>query len=563
MPSYTKLMQLIHSFEAYLGDPETQNTPVNFKQSLAYDEQELLAWPQIRFIQQWNFMEYLIPAELGGKLDSLDSIYVLIKSISRRDLTTAIAVGLPFLGALPLWLAGTIKQQQKIVALFRRGDIVAFALTEEEHGSDVMANEVAAKASHDGWQLSGKKWCVNFATLGHAVSILCRTHDKGGPLGFSVFLLDKSVVGSGFTPTPKLTTLGVRGLDISGFSLDKVFLPQDALVGKEKQGLEIAYKILQVSRALCASFSVGTADTALRLALSFSLQRSLYSKIAYEIPVVKQRLGEQFTQLLIADCMGLVIARAGSVAPQKLSFWSAIIKFLIPKMTEDIVEECGLVLGARAYLRTTEWAMFQKIRRDIKVVGLFDGSSQVNLSLIASSLLPQARMRGNCLENQLMLLEQIFDLKKGCPAFNIIDLGLFMHEEDNIFAGLSILKSEQLTPLIIAIRHEIDRLDQQIMHLQEQKELEPRSLTAFRLAEQYCWVFAASCCLHFWYFNQELLCKESLDFDWIQLAIQLILNKLHANSKIDPRLQESMAKKLCVFYQQNKLFSVLPAQIPD
>ncbi|KTC84229.1 acyl-CoA dehydrogenase [Legionella cincinnatiensis] len=563
MPSYTSLMQLIHSFEAYLGNPETQNTPVNFKQSLAYDEQELLAWPQIKFIQQWNFMEYLIPSELGGKLDSLDSIYVLIKSISRRDLTTAIAVGLSFLGALPLWLSGTLKQQQKIVALLRRGDIVAFALTEEEHGSDIMANEVVAKAFQDGWQLSGKKWCVNFATLGHAVSILCRTHDKGGPLGFSVFLLDKSVVESGFTPTSKLPTFGVRGLDISGFSLDKVFLPQEALVGKEKQGLEITYKILQVSRTLCASFSTGAADAALRLALSFSLQRSLYNKIAYEIPVVKQRLGEQFTQLLIADCMGLVIARAGSVMPQKLSFWSAIIKFLIPKMGEDIVDECGLVLGARAYLRTTEWAMFQKIRRDIKVVGLFDGSSQVNLSLIASSLLSQARMRGCCPINQLTQLEQIFDLKKNCPVFNITDLGLFMHEEDNIFAGLSILKSEQLAPLIVAIRHEIDRLDQQIMHLQEQKELEPRSLIAFRLAEEYCWIFAASCCLHFWYFNQELLCKESLDFDWIQLAIQLILNKLHANSKIDTRLQESMAKKLCVFYQQNKLFSVLPAQIPD
>ncbi|KTD54636.1 acyl-CoA dehydrogenase [Legionella sainthelensi] len=563
MSSYISLMQLIHSFEAYLGNPETQNTPVNFKQSLTYDEQELLAWPQIKFIQQWNFMEYLIPCELGGKLGALDSTYALIKSISRRDLTTAIAVGLSFLGALPLWLAGNIKQQQKIVALFRRGEIVAFALTEEEHGSDIMANEVVAKAYEDGWQLSGNKWCVNFATLGHAASILCRTHDKGGPLGFSVFFLDKSDVESGFTPTPKLPTLGVRGLDISGFSLNKVFLPQEALVGKERHGLELTYKILQVSRALCASFSVGGADTALRLTLSFSLTRHLYNKNAYDIPVVKQRLGEQFTQLLIADCMGLVIARAGSVMPQKLSFWSAIIKFLIPKMTEDIVDECGLVLGARAYLRTTEWAMFQKIRRDIKVVGLFDGSSQVNLSLIASSLLPQARMRGSCPKNQLMLLEQIFDLKKGCPAFNITDLGLFMHEEDSILAGLSVLQSEQIAPLIIAIQHEIDRLDQQMMLMQEQKQLEPRSLAAFRLAEQYCWVFAASCCLHFWHFNQEMLCKESLDLDWIQLAIQLILNKLHTNSKIDTRLQESMAKKLEIFYQQNKLFSVLPAQIPD
>lgn len=562
MPSYISLMQLIRSFESYLGNPEHHQSPINFKQSLEYDEQELLAWPQIRLIQQWHFMDYFIPQQLGGKLDSLDSIYALVKSISRRDLTTAIALSLSFLGALPIWIAGNSTQQQKIVGFFRRGDIVAFALTEEDHGSDIMANEIVAKSQQDGWELSGKKWCVNFATLGHAVSILCRTHDKGGPLGFSVFLLDKSLVASGFSPTPKLPTLGVRGLDISGFSLDKVCLSQDALVGKEKHGLEVTYKLLQVSRTLCASFSTGAADTALRLAMNFSLQRHLYGKTAYEIPVVK-RLGEQFTLLLIADCIGYVIARAGSVLPQKLSFWSAIIKFLIPKMTEDIVEECGLVLGARAYLRTTEWAMFQKIRRDIKVVGLFDGSSQVNLSLIASSLLSQTRMRGTCPSNQLAQLEPIFDLKKDCPIFNITDLSLFIHEEDNILAGVSVLKSEQISPLIIAIRHEIDKLDQQIMHLQEQKQLEPRSLTAFRLAEQYCWAFAASCCLQFWHFNQEILCSELLDLDWVHLAIQLILNKLHANLQVDTRLQESMAKKLNIFYQQHKLFSVLPTQIPD
>ena len=51
-------MQLIHSFETYLGNPEIQKTPINFQQSLYYDEQELLAWPQIEFIQQWGFMDY-------------------------------------------------------------------------------------------------------------------------------------------------------------------------------------------------------------------------------------------------------------------------------------------------------------------------------------------------------------------------------------------------------------------------------------------------------------------------------------------------------------------------
>ncbi|CAM3069055.1 acyl-CoA dehydrogenase [Legionella steigerwaltii] len=563
MSSYHDLLQLIHSFETYLGNPEKKDSLINFQESVQYDEQEQLAWKQIKRIQQWGFMDYLIPQYLGGKFESLDVGYSLVKSICRRDLTTGIALGLPFLGALPVWIAGNEKQKKELAASFRRGEITACALTEEEHGSDIMANKVTAQPCTNGWELSGRKWCINFATLGHNITLLCRTHERGGPLGFSVFFLNKSAIQSGFMPTPKLPTHGVRGLDISGFSLEQFFLPQDALVGEKQRGLEIIYKTLQVSRTLCASFSVGAADTALRLALSFSRQRQLYGKTAYEIPVVKQRLGEQFTQLLVADCTALAVARACSVMPKQLSFWSAIIKFFIPKITEGIVEECSIVMGARAYLRTTEWAMFQKIRRDISVIGLFDGSSQVNLSVIAGSLLPQAKMRGSCLPSQLQQLESIFKLNCICPEFSLDSLGLFTHTEDDILAGLSVLKSKQIDPLINAVRTELNRLDCEVVSLQEQKQFDPRSLTAFRLAEQYCWIFAASCCLHFWHFNQQLMAKELLGIDWIHLAIQLILNKLNSCSKIDTRLQESMAGCLSQFYEQHQLFSVIPISIPD
>jgi alkylation response protein AidB-like acyl-CoA dehydrogenase len=561
MLPYDDLLALTNAFELYLGNPLSQDTPVNFHDSLVHDEQETLAWPQIKFIQQWGFMEYLIPDELGGKFTALDELYFIVKSIGRRDLTTAIALGISCLAALPVWIAGTREQKQFIADSFRRGEAGAFALTEEAHGSDSAANEVHAIPCAEGWLLSGSKWCINFATLSQFATIVCRTHKQGGPLGFSVFLLDKSQIKAGFAPIPKLPTHGVKGLDISGFSLDEVCVPTNALVGSEKRGLEIAYKTLQVSRALCGCFAVSCADTALRLALSFSLQRKLYGKPAYEILAVKQRLGEQFTQLLIADCTTLAVLRACSILPEKLSLWSAITKFLVPQIAEDIVEQSGVILGARAYLRTTDWAIFQKIRRDVQVVGLFDGSSQVNLSLIAGNLLPQAGMRGTSSGDNLYKLEQIFSLNKENIAFNGTGLGLFMHTEDDILAGLRWLKSESLEPLIMAVQAELDKLDKQVLHLKKQKLFEARSLEAFQLAERYCWIFAASCCLYFWHFNREVLAKELQDIEWITLAIQLILAKLGVDSSIKSGLRESMSARLLAFYEQNTMFSVLPTQL--
>lgn len=561
MTSLNELTELLEAFELHLGDPSDTRNLVNTCQILSCDEEEKLPWSQIHYIQQWGYMDYLIPQYAGGKMSSLFESYCLTKSIARRDITTAIALGLSFFAALPTWISGTSSQQKLLGERISKGDIGAYALTEEDHGSDLTANEVRAIPHEGGWLLSGSKWCINFATFGQMTTVLCRTNEKGGVLGFSLFFIDKSILKSGYNPTPKLPTHGVRGLDISGFSLDKLWVPKEAIIGTVHRGLEITYKALQVSRTLCACMSVGGADTALRLAVSFSVQRALYGKTAFDIPVVKQRLGEQLAQLLIADCTTLVIVRACTSLPEKMSLWSAVIKYLIPQIAEDIVEQCGIVIGARAYLRTTEWALFQKIRRDIEVIGLFDGSSQVNLSLIAGNLLPQAGMRGSNQLNGVEKIEQIFKLNAPCPQFDGNTLGLFAHEEDDIMAGLAHIHSESIDSLISLVREQLIKLDQEVLTLKDQKLFDPRGLAAFRLAERYCWIFAASCCLQFWHYNQELLPKELRGPEWITLAIQLILKKLHANPSIDIKLQEIMAGYLCSYFEENRMFSVMPTKI--
>ncbi|KGP63967.1 isovaleryl-CoA dehydrogenase [Legionella norrlandica] len=563
MISYENLIQVLETFERSLGNPFDEDSPVNFQQILLADEQEVLAWSQIEFIQQWGYMDYLIPRYLGGKLNSLDEIYSLSKLIARRDIATAIMFGLAFFSALPIWLAGNSEQKSLLSERLRRGEIGALALTEEGHGSDLTSNEMMAKPTQEGWEISGRKWCVNFATLGEYASVLCRTHEKGGLLGFSLFYIDKKSVETGISTTPKLPTHGVRGLDISGFSFDKVKIPQNALIGKEQRGLEITYKVFQISRMLCSCLAVGGADTALRLALSFSLQRQLYSKPAFEIPAVKQRLGELFTLLLIADCTSHVIARAGTVMPEKMSLWSAIIKFLIPSIAEDIVEQCAIILGARGFLRTTEWAIFQKIRRDIQVIGLFDGSTQVNLSLIAGNLLPQAGMRGKNLLANREKLEQIFNIHWPCPPFEEDNLCLFTHEEDDVFAGIMHLNSPPIYRFISSIRQEIEKLDKEVIALRDFKLFDPRNLNAFRLAEKYCWIFAASCCLQFWHYNQEFLSNDLKNTDWLSLAMQLILKRLNSGQMIDNILQEAMSKRLYSYFQQSKLFSVMSIHVME
>lgn len=81
------------------------------------------------------------------------------------------------------------------------------------------------------------------------------------------------------------------------------------------------------------------------------------------------------------------------------------------------------------------------------------------------------------------------------------------------------------------------------------------------MAEKYCWIFAASCCLQFWHYNQEILSDDLQNTDWLDLAMQLILKRLNSGSMIDSVLQEAMSERLYSFYQEKQLFSIMPIHI--
>jgi alkylation response protein AidB-like acyl-CoA dehydrogenase len=331
----------------------------------------------------------------GGRLRALDELLLLGQLVARRDLTLAIATGQSLLGALPVWIAGGDEQRARAASRLRAGAAGCLALTEQAHGGDLAACEVAAAPSGSGWILDGTKWCINNATRGESLSVLARTDPDGGPRGFSMFLVDKRAVHGGLAPLARLRTHGIRGADISGMTFAGARVSDDALIGRPGHGLDIVLRTLQVSRTLCAAFSLGAADTALRLALGFARTRRLYGATAWDIPVVRRGLLDAYADALAAEHVARVCARAASIVPGQMSVLSAVAKIVVPELASRIIATCATVLGARHYLRDGAEALFQKLARDHAVVPLFDGSTSVNLYVISGQLNRLAGARAN------------------------------------------------------------------------------------------------------------------------------------------------------------------------
>jgi alkylation response protein AidB-like acyl-CoA dehydrogenase len=427
--------------ELVLGDPYDPQARMTATATLEDDERERFPERAYAQLQAWRFTQFFVPAESGGALTSFEEALMLLRIVSRRDLTCAIALGQTYLGAIPIWLSGDARQRRRAAALIDAGDAFAFALTERDHGSDVLANDVCAEPVPGGYRLRGEKWLINNGTRARALTVFARTGEPG-PRGYSLFLVEiDGLAPNTYEHTPKIRTHGIRGADISGIRFDSAFVGADAMIGPVGGGLELALKGLMITRMMCAGFALGAADTALRLAVRFAAQRHLYGSTVAALADPRRTLAECFADLLGADVLACSAVRAAHVDPRSLSVNSAIVKFAVPSIVESLVDRCASVLGARSYVRDLlPWALFQKTTRDVRVVGLFDGSAGVNLHVIVTQLPHLARRLTRSQTNDggsAARLETIFDERFALPPFDGSRIELSARGQDDVLAGLA------------------------------------------------------------------------------------------------------------------------------
>jgi len=216
--------------------------------------------------------------------------------------------------------------------------------------------------------------------------VYARTEDRGGPRGFSHFLVDKQAVAGGVRASGKIPTLGLRGADLNGLAFDAQ-LPSSALIGASGSGFEVILKALQVSRTICGTLSLGALDTALDTVLRFALHRRIYGKQVAELPQSQKLLVESWTEMLVCDSLTGLELRGLHAVPAQASVHSAVVKYLVPTLAEHAMQKLSVVYGARYYLRNgDDPGIFQKMYRDNLVVSLFDGSTQVNLFSLSHQL---------------------------------------------------------------------------------------------------------------------------------------------------------------------------------
>lgn len=322
-----------------------------------------------------------IPEEYDGLGGGAYDIYRVAELMGSIDLGVATGVLATFLGTDPIRVGGT--EEQKAYWMGRVAEeatLMAYGATEPQAGSDLAAMSTRADPVLDkgkvvGYRLNGRKQWISNGGVADLYTILALA--PGGP---AWFIVDRDA--EGFTRGKPEDKHGIRASNTAALFLDDVYVPADRLVGGvEGKGLAQAQAVFGYTRLMVGAFGLGAGWSALQRAIRYSQER-----IQGGAPL-SQKQGYTH-KLIVPNAARLEAARSYiewvaarlDSGEEGLQTEGAVAKYLATEAGNKAAEDAIQALGGYGY---TKEYMVEKIKRDVRITTIYEGTSEIMEMTIA------------------------------------------------------------------------------------------------------------------------------------------------------------------------------------
>jgi alkylation response protein AidB-like acyl-CoA dehydrogenase len=356
-----------------------------------------------------------IPEEYGGLGGSSFDSYRVCERMARVDIGLGTSVFATFLGSDPILMGGTEEQRKDWLGrITEQGIVFAYGATEPEAGSDLgaMTTTAVPVVGPDGqpaYRITGRKQWISNGTIADAYTILAMA--PGGP---SWFVVEKGA--EGFSSAPPEDKHGIRLSNTAALFLDDVVVPAGNLVGGvEGRGLVQAQQVFGYTRLMVAAFGLGGGWEAMDRAIGYSTQRvqggsPLSQKQGYTHKLIVPHVVRLEAARAVVEETATRID-AGEGHDGALNTEGAIAKYMATEAGAAAADAAIQAHGGYGYTRPY---LVEKIRRDVRITTIYEGTSEILEMTVARDRWQQhLKTRGRY---YLDLAEQVGGLHASHPA---------------------------------------------------------------------------------------------------------------------------------------------------
>jgi alkylation response protein AidB-like acyl-CoA dehydrogenase len=324
------------------------------------------------------------PAEFGGRGWSQGAYCRVMQEIGARCASTAIFVNAHHsIGMRALLLFGTAAQKRRWLPALARGEtLAAFALTEEEAGSDAANIQTQAQPSTDGnhYVLNGtKRYITNGSTAG-VLTVMARTPGLGGAgSAVTAFLVTPDMPG--FTIVePRMQKLGVRGTVTARLAFRDMQVPAENILGAPGKGLKIALTVLDFGRTTFGACCTGATRTCLELATAHAKERRQFGRTLGEFELVKKKIADIAASAYAMEAMTTVTASMIDRGLGDYMVETAMLKLYSTEALWTAINDAFQIHGGAAYFTDRP---LERMLRDARINQIGEGANEVLASFIA------------------------------------------------------------------------------------------------------------------------------------------------------------------------------------
>ncbi len=284
--------------------------------------------------------------------------------------------------SLPLG-AGTPAQRARYLGPACRGERHdAYAITEEQAGSDPRMVRTAALRDGDGYRLSGEKWHVTDGDV--ADFLLVHAHVDGDPEQATLFLVDVDQPGVRVVRTPHYMHTYVFAHPIYAF--DDVHLGPEQVLGAVGQGLELTRDWFVEERLMIGARTVGAATRALELATAFARERRQFDATLIDFQGIEFMLADMAAELMAAQALCYRVAwqaARGGAGRRDLHGLVSAVKLVCSETAGRIADRAVQIFGGRGYMREQP---VERLYRDLRVDRIWEGTSEIQRLILGNEL---------------------------------------------------------------------------------------------------------------------------------------------------------------------------------